>query len=398
MKRAYNASILSYYSADSFFNVTGRATAETPEFPSARAIFRACKLEDMPSQTAFLLRDQMGGMGVQTLLFPKAADDGQDVMDVVLLGTLDRYEAGLSALLTKGDADLAGIAAEIQEALTLYEDGLGRTACGATEFVWGTRTYVMGIVNVTPDSFSGDGILDADAALKRALRFVEDGADIIDVGGESSRPSFTYPGAKPTDEKTELERVLPVLRLLSREIKVPISIDTYRANTARAALEAGAAMVNDVWGLTADPNLARVVAEYDVPIVLMHNKRKIEYRNLMSDIIRELRRSIDIALEAGVKWENIIVDPGIGFGKTKEHNFQVMSRLDELKVLGRPILLGTSRKSFVGYILSLPPDQRVEGTAATVALGIAKGADIVRVHDVREMVRVARVSDAIVRR
>ncbi len=398
MKRVYNASILSYSSIDSFFNVTGRATADTPEFPSTQAIFRACKLEGLPTSTAIIVRDKMSAVGVQTLLFPEAGNDGNDVTDAVLLGTVDRYEVGLGALLAERNAELAEVATELQEALTFYESDLGRTSCGTTEFVWGTRTYVMGIVNITSDSFSGDGILDAEVALEQARRFVEDGADIIDVGGESTRPSFTYPGSKPTDEKTELKRVLPVIKLLSKEIKLPISIDTYKARVAVAALEAGASMVNDVWGLTADPDMAKVVAEYKVPVVLMHNKQKIEYRNLMSDIIRELRHSVEIALDAGIKWENIIVDPGIGFGKTKAHNFEVMNRLDELKVLGRPILLGTSRKSFVGYALDLPPNQRVEGTAATVALGIAKGADIVRVHDVREMVRVVRVSDAIVRR
>ena len=274
---------------------------------------------------------------------------------------------------------------------------LGTTVCGQMRFEWGTRTYIMGIVNVTPDSFSGDGVMDLEAAVAQALRFVEQGADIIDIGGESTRPSFTYPGATSTDASTELARVIPVVKLLSRELKVPISIDTYKASVARAALDAGASMVNDVWGLMADPELAKVVAEYEAPVVLMHNKHKAEYRNLMSEVIHQLWDCVEHALEAGIRWENIIVDPGIGFGKTKIHNLELLNRLDELKVLGRPILLGTSRKSFIGWLLDLPPDQRQEGTAASVALGIAKGVDIVRVHDVREMARVARVSDAIVR-
>ena len=270
---------------------------------------------------------------------------------------------------------------------------LGMTRVGRSEFRWGERTYVMGIVNVTPDSFSGDGLAsDVRAAVGQARRFVDEGADIIDVGGESTRP-----GAQPVDVDEERRRVLPSIERIAAAVQAPVSVDTYKAQVAREAIAAGAAMINDVWGLKKDAGIAQAAAEADVPLVLMHNQETRDYVDLLPDIVRSLSASVQQALAAGVSWENVIVDPGIGFGKTKEHNLEVMRRLGELRVLGRPILLGTSRKSTIGLVLDLPPDQRLEGTAATVAIGIANGADIVRVHDVREMARVARMADAIVR-
>ena len=251
----------------------------------------------------------------------------------------------------------------------------------------------MGIVNVTPDSFSGDGLSGSVAAsLDQARRFVADGADIIDVGGESTRP-----GSAPIDADEELRRVIPVIEKLAKEISVPISIDTYRAEVAKRAVEAGAHMINDVWGLKNDPDIARVTVDLDVPVVITQNQRGSSYEDLIPDLIADLRQSIDMALTAGIKWENIILDPGVGFGKTVEQNLSIVRRLAELKALKRPILLGTSRKSFIGYVLDLPVEQRLEGTAATVALGIAGGADIIRVHDVTQMARVAKMSDAVVR-
>lgn len=270
---------------------------------------------------------------------------------------------------------------------------LGVTRCGGTEFRWGERTYIMGIVNLTPDSFSGDGLgSDLDAALEQARRFVEEGADIIDVGGESTRPQF-----EPISVEEEARRVLPFIERFVREATVPISIDTCRSEVARRALEAGAVMVNDVWGLQRDPKLADVAAERGVPIVIASNQRETEYDEIVPEVIASLQRGIRLLSEAGVAWENIILDPGIGFGKTVGGNLELIRRLGELKALGRPVLLGTSRKSVIGYVLDLPADQRLEGTAATVALGIANGADIVRVHDVLAMVRVSRMTDAIVR-
>ena len=269
---------------------------------------------------------------------------------------------------------------------------LGVTHCGKTTFYWGERTYAMGIVNVSPDSFSGDGLDSVDAAVAQAQRFVTEGVDILDVGGESTRPD-----SSPISVDEELRRVIPVLERLIGKVKVPLSVDTYKFDIARQALDAGAEMINDIWGLKLEPRLAELAAERGVPIILMSNQRDKPRRNIVSAVIEDLKRSIDLALDSGVPWENIIVDPGIGFGKTLEQNLELARRLDELKVLGRPILLGTSRKSMIGSILDLPPEQRLEGTAATIAIGIAKGADMVRLQDVREMIRVCRMSDAIIR-
>ncbi len=280
-------------------------------------------------------------------------------------------------------------------------------------FAWGHRTYIMGILNITPDSFSGDGLLTQNdpvqAALAQARRFVIEGADILDIGGESTRP-----GASPASAEEELARVVPVIRALSEAFpNTLLSIDTYKAEVAEAALKAGAGMVNDVWGLRADPRMAEVVARYQVPVVLMHNRSTpqhaeirarlggryvgVTYDDLLTDVRRELLESVALAHAAGVSDENIILDPGIGFGKTVAQNLELVNRLDEIRALGYPVLLGASRKSFIGYTLDLPPDQRLEGTAAAVAVGIVRGADIVRVHDVGFMTRVARMTDAIVR-
>ncbi|MBC8332091.1 MAG: dihydropteroate synthase [Anaerolineae bacterium] len=278
-------------------------------------------------------------------------------------------------------------------------------------FSWGARTYVMGILNITPDSFSGDGLMSPSptSALEQARHFITAGADILDVGGESTRP-----GAEPVDEIEELKRVLPVIRALAAEFSdVLISIDTYKASVAEAALEAGAHLVNDVWGLRADPELAAVVKRFNVPVILMHNRSNpktaeirdrlggryvgVEYADLLEDVKRELLESVAIARAAGIPDEKIILDPGIGFGKTIEQNLELLNRLGEIRALGYPILLGPSRKSFIGYTLDLPPDQRLEGTAATISVGITRGADIIRVHDVLEMARVAHMSDAIIR-
>lgn len=265
--------------------------------------------------------------------------------------------------------------------------------CKDKEFRWGERTYVMGIINVTPDSFSGDGLAgNVEAALAQAKRFIAEGADILDVGGESTRP-----GSTSVSVEEELRRVIPVIEQIAAAVSVPISVDTYKVEVARCAIAAGADVINDVWGLKHDPELAALAAKEGVPIILMHNQVGTEYSDLVPEVVASLRTSVKAAIRAGVPEENIIIDPGIGFGKTKDHNLEIMKRLREFKSLGRPILLGASRKSTIGYVLDLPADQRVEGTAATVAIGIANGADIVRVHDVKEMVRVARMSDAIVR-
>ncbi|MGZ4164191.1 MAG: dihydropteroate synthase [Tumebacillaceae bacterium] len=257
----------------------------------------------------------------------------------------------------------------------------------------GKRTLVMGILNITPDSFSDGGCYaDLELALTHAKQMIADCADIIDVGGESTRP-----GHDPVSEAEELRRVIPVIEHLAREINVPISIDTYKAEVAKQAILAGAHIINDIWGCKADPNMARVCAELGVPIILMHNRETPHETAVIEGVIRDLRECIAIAHEAGVRDENIILDPGIGFGKTHEQNLFVMRHLDAIVEMGYPVLLGTSRKSMIGNTLGLPTNERVEGTAATVTLGIAKGVQIVRVHDVKEMTRVARMTDAMVR-
>ena len=288
-------------------------------------------------------------------------------------------------------------------------------------FDWGKKTYLMGVLNVTPDSFSGDGLYHPDdqnpevditrligESLAQAKEFVAAGVDILDIGGESTRP-----GAEIVDLDTELKRVIPVVNTLSREFDVPISIDTYKHPVAQAALEAGAEMVNDVWGLNADPEMALTIAKYGAPIILMHNRSSwahadikeslggryigIPYDDLIEDIKHDLLGSIDLAHSAGITDDMIILDPGIGFGKSVEQNLDLVNSLPSIRGLGYPILFGPSRKSFIGYTLDKPPDQRLAGTAAAVAVGIVRGADIIRIHDVEFMQQVAQMTDAIVR-
>ncbi len=269
----------------------------------------------------------------------------------------------------------------------------GLTVANGETLNWGTRTYVMGIINVTPDSFSGDGLSgDVSAIVDRALRFQEEGADILDIGAESSRP-----GHKKVALDEELARLIPALKAVAAKVKLPISVDTYKAEAARRAVDAGAVIINDTGGLTAEPELAQVAANSGSGLILMHNQQGTQYQDLVPDISSSLRRRVNTAVGSGVLQGNIIIDPGIGFGKTPDHNLEVLARLNELQRLGCPILVGSSRKSTLGLLLDLPPDQRMEGTAATVTLAISGGADIVRVHDVKEMVRVCRVTDAVLR-
>jgi dihydropteroate synthase len=251
----------------------------------------------------------------------------------------------------------------------------------------------MGVLNLSPDSFSGDGFSNLTTVGMQARRFINDGADIIDIGGESTRPD-----SQPISTDEELKRVIPVIEKLTDELSVPISIDTYKSAVASRAVAAGAKIINDVWGLKKDPKLAQIAAEAGVPIILTSNQRDRPVDDIMVEVTTDLKRGINLAKKAGVAEQNIIIDPGIGFGKSLKQNLEIIRRLAELKILGRPILLGTSRKSVIGLVLDLPPDQRLEGTATTIAIGIANGADIVRVHDVKEMVRVCRMSDAILGR
>lgn len=262
-------------------------------------------------------------------------------------------------------------------------------------FDYGKRTYIMGILNVTPDSFSDGGdFSNIDIAVNHAKEMINDGADIIDLGGESTRPGHNY-----VDADEEKRRILPVIKRLKEEIQVPISVDTYKSDVADAALELGVEMINDVWGLRRDKNMASVVAKHDAHVCIMHNQDGTEYeKDIMESIKEFLQESIDLALENGIKKEKIVLDPGIGFGKTFEQNLEVLKRLDEINDLGYPVLLGTSRKSVIGNALNVEPKERVEGTIATTVLGIRDGVEIVRVHDVKENLRAAKMADAIYRR
>lgn len=265
--------------------------------------------------------------------------------------------------------------------------------CKNGPLILGERTLVMGILNFTPDSFSDGGKFNhIETAIEHALQMIEDGADIIDVGGESTRPGYQM-----IDTQEEISRIVPIIEALADKIKVPISIDTYKAEVGRRAMEAGASILNDIWGFQYEPEMAQIAAQYDCPVILMHNQNGTEYENLMGDIFSFLRKSMEIAENAGVNPDKIILDPGIGFGKDLNQNLKVMNRLEEFQSLGKPVLLGTSRKGMIGKTLDLPVTERVEGTAATVAVGIAKGVDIVRVHDVKEMVRVVKMTDAMIR-
>lgn len=264
---------------------------------------------------------------------------------------------------------------------------------GNQDFEIGKKTYIMGILNVTPDSFSDGGRFnDMSEAINQAKKMVDEGADIIDIGGESTRP-----GHEDVSEEEEIKRVIPVVEALSKVIKIPISVDTYKGRVAELALDAGAAMINDVWGFKKDPCIARVAAKYNVPCCLMHNRNNKNYNNLIQDILKDLKESIEIALKAGVKSENIILDPGIGFAKNYNDNLKTMRRLEKLNSLGYPLLLGTSRKSMVGFALDLPVGERLEGTLATTAIGIMKGCQFIRVHDIKENKRVCAMTDAIFR-
>ncbi|MBO0999616.1 dihydropteroate synthase [Bacillus sp. SD075] len=269
--------------------------------------------------------------------------------------------------------------------------GASKIKCGSFDLDYSNKTLIMGILNVTPDSFSDGGKYNRiDAALKHAERMVNDGADILDIGGESTRPNYE----RISDEE-EIERVAPIIEAISRNIEVPISVDTYKSRVAEAAVKAGAHILNDIWGGKADSLMSKVAAEYKVPIILMHNRNNMDYERFVRDVLQDLFESITLVKDAGVKDENIILDPGIGFAKDLKLNLEMMRNLDKLVSLGYPVLLATSRKSMIGHVLDLPPSERMEGTAATICHGILQGCQMVRVHDVKEMARTAKMMDAL---
>jgi dihydropteroate synthase len=353
------------------------------------------RLDRVSGEAADMLKQEMLSCGGDAVAEREAAEQDSGGVKVILTGSKRQFDELIEKLHRKPDG-LKQLGQELADVIGRYEAKAPKTltfAKGKYTLEWGRRTLIMGILNVTPDSFSDGGrYTDLDKAVQHAKEMIAAGADILDVGGESTRPGHE---AVAADE--EMRRVLPVIERLSKEVDIPISIDTYKADVAQAAIEAGAHIVNDVWGFKKDPRMARVCAELDCPVILMHNRETPYETDVIGGLVRDIRESVELAHLAGVRDENIILDPGIGFGKTHEQNLYVMKRLRDFTGLGYPVLLGTSRKSMIGNTLNLPVDDRVEGTAATVALGIAKGVDIVRVHDVKEMARVARMMDAMVR-
>lgn len=331
------------------------------------------------------------------LIVPPISSENSGNHDLFLSGTPSQLEK-LAATIEKESPGLNEISIELRRLLK----NIGRTRftipCRTKTLKLGERTLVMGAINVTPDSFSDGGVFfQRDRAVARALEMVDEGADLIDIGGESTRP-----GSKAIDAQEELLRIIPVVKKVAAQTEIPISVDTRRARVAREALEAGGQIVNDVSALRSDPEMAEVVASYEAPVVLMHMlgtpetmQQDIHYVSLFSEIMQSLRQSMDLACKAGVDLEKIIIDPGIGFGKTVDHNLAIIKQLFQFRILGRPILIGTSRKSFIGEILNLDVNQREEGTIASVVAAILNGAHIVRVHNVRNAVRAARITDAI---
>ena len=365
-----------------------------------KAVSRALKVTGLAPAAANILKQEMLSFGGEAGTAYGAIVHSVAATDVLICGTLKQFGL-LTAKLKMHQFGLPQLSADLEACLQNYDRPPAPLKIGPLTLDFGLRTYIMGILNVTPDSFSDGGLFNGPAAaVERARQMAAEGADIIDIGGESTRP-----GAAAVSAEEEIRRVVPVIKKLARDRRLVISIDTRKAKVARAALSAGAGMINDVSGLRYDQKMAGVAAAFKVPVCLMHMKgtpktmqAKPVYRDLMGEIIDHLAAGIAIANNAGILLEKIIVDPGLGFGKTAAHNLEIIRKLRELKALGRPILLGPSRKSAIGRVLDLPAAERVEGTAAAVALAINNGADLVRVHDVKEMFRVARMTDAIVRR
>ena len=364
-----------------------------------KEVFRTVKVRSVRPLAANVLKQEMLAVGGEAAVSYGTLNQSVKNTDVIITGTLKQFSA-LTKKLKAHAFDLPRVALEVDKTLDLYDSKPQPIKVGSLKLNFGKRTYIMGVLNVTPDSFSDGGkFVDVDKAVSHALEMVKDGADIIDVGGESTRP-----GAKAVSVKDELKRVIPVIEKIRKKTKAPISIDTTKSEVARQALAAGADMVNDVSGLRFDKKLAKIAARNGVPVILMHiqgkprsMQRKPLYKDLIGEILDYLSKSIKIAEAYGISRKNIIIDPGIGFGKTVKHNLEILKRLKEFRALGRPILIGTSRKSVIGKTLGLPVEERLEGTAATVSLSILNGADIIRVHDVKQMSRVAKMMDAVVR-
>lgn len=362
-----------------------------------KSIFKTVKLEGILSKEANLLKQTFLAKGGEVAIAKDCADLSIDKSDVIIMATLKQYQSAFSQLKNQ-PWGLPKIASVIENILQTTEQTISRSYCFSkcNLTIQQGRTLIMGILNLTPDSFSDGGAFNKpETAVAHMLQLVDNGADIIDIGAESTRPY----GSKLVSAEEEASRLIPILKEVVEQCPVPISIDTYKASVAEQALECGAHILNDIWGLQGDPQMAKVAAAHKVPIIIMHNQNSTVYHSdIMGEIIRFLHQSIEFGLKAGIDFSRFIIDPGIGFGKTPAQNLIVMSRLEELKTLGCPILLGTSRKRFIGEVLDLPVEDRVEGTSATVAVGIMKGAHIMRVHDVKPIARIAKMTDHMMRR
>lgn len=408
-KSSFNARV---YSSRDFEGLKGEMAKVGSEWAGVvrmapKAMHHVVKVHNLRTPAVLVLKEEMLAKGGDCAIHRNAITHRVDRSDCVLMGTRKQFLQMLADLRSQ-PFELPRLADEIKAAIDNYEspapstpdDDLLSPPLQAFYSALRKRTVVMGILNVTPDSFSDGGLYaNTDAAVEHAVCLVEDGADVIDIGGESSRPH-----AEPVPLEEELSRVIPVIKSLSGRIEVPISIDTYKREVVRAALDAGAGIINDISGLS-DPDMRALVAERKVPSIIMHMQGTPQtmqehpvYEDLIPDVMKFLRERIESAVEAGLPEEFIIIDPGIGFGKTAEHNLEILRNLADFKSIGRPILIGTSRKAFIGKALGgIPPTERLFGTAATVALSIANGANIIRVHDVKEMAQVARMADVMVR-
>ncbi|MGQ9730090.1 MAG: dihydropteroate synthase [Candidatus Zipacnadales bacterium] len=376
-----------------------KATRVAARWMANKATLRAVRLEGVSGRAASLLKQEALAVGAECAVARSVAAFDDTPQSVVLIANLQQHRA-LARKLKAQPFGLYALSQQVQQALQAYDATRSYTLqIGRHQLAVGQRTLVMGILNVTPDSFSGDGLgNDVAAAVERAKQFARDGADILDVGGQSTRP-----GSEEVDLEEEQRRVLPVIRALVNEVDLPISIDTDKTEVSCAALDAGAGLINDVRGLRR-PGMVELIAERGVPACIMHmlgSPRTMQeapyYEDVVADIYRFLAERVQACMETGISREQLIIDPGIGFGKTVEHNLTILRRLREFRSLGCAILVGVSRKSMIGKVLDLPPEERMEGTAAACACAIYNGADIIRVHDVREMVRVARMTDAIVK-
>ena len=360
---------------------------------AGKAVGRALKLEAVPLKAAHILKQEMLAAGGDAAVHRDVITGNIAATDIMLMGNRRQIEH-VAKKLAAQPFGLKELAIQLRQVLGNLELPEVRTLeCRGKSIPLGERTLVMGIVNITPDSFSDGGkFLKLEDAINQAQLLIAEGADILDIGAESTRPGY-----RELSPEEEWQRLEPVLKELCGQLPVPISLDTTKAKVAQKALELGVNIINDQWGLQRDPDMARIIGEYQAPVVVMHNQTGTEYRHMMGDMLAFLRRSIELAEAAGLTGDQVIVDPGIGFGKTTAQNLAAMARLAELKTLGRPVLLGISRKSMIGNTLNLPVDQRLEGTIASNVIGVAAGVDIIRVHDVSANRRAVMMADAILR-